>query len=684
MKARPTRAEVPTPDPVHETPPDDRFCDLILNGGVASGVVYPWALVELARHYRFRSIGGNSVGAMAAALAAAAEYGRCHGKSNAFEVLRRVPLDLAKEDDEGRTRMLRLFQPSPKVRRLFELFLVVIRPGNPVETAGLTPPSPEKCGQPAPVDTAGAVSPSLALRDWLKMAWQVLDLYRLGGLVLLWPPAMITLALVLSGGPPANCIALVLSAAGWLFLVVVLLVARLWLDLRALARNDFGLCTGKAQPPSPGQPPAEEALVEWLHRGIQLSAGRGRHDPPLTFTDLWHAPRSGQPPAEDGSAPGEPSIDLQMFSTIVSLGRPVSWPLVEESPRLFFRAHEWSRIFPESLLSAVVAVAKPYAPSSASDPDLGAQTHPLLEIPAGELPIAIAARMSLSFPLLFTCVPVYAIDYEASRGKRQMRPALLTDGGLCTNFPIHLFDAAHPRWPTFGLMLSRRLQNFENEPVWLPQFHLEGRADSWLRSVPGAGVEPPRKGLFGLLTGMLMTTLDWSDNLTSRLPSVRNRVLRMALKPGEGQLNIAMPGERILDMAHKYGTLGGQKLKCRFISPDGKPTAAWQEHLYVRAMNQLHALREHLRGYTDAVTTAGHSKPINDVLAQATRQRALGHRLDRFPDAAGGQLTSPQAAALQRAVEAVSALEQVLEQTQADSGPYQPVPVTKLRLRSRI
>ncbi|QJW85661.1 hypothetical protein HK414_27840 [Ramlibacter terrae] len=73
---------------MRERPPADRYCDLVLNGGVASGIVYPWAIVELARSFRFRRIGGNSVGAMAAALAAAAEYGRCNGNPNAFEVLR--------------------------------------------------------------------------------------------------------------------------------------------------------------------------------------------------------------------------------------------------------------------------------------------------------------------------------------------------------------------------------------------------------------------------------------------------------------------------------------------------------------------------------------------------------------------------------------------------------------------
>ena len=89
------------PDRLREEPPADQFCDLVLNGGVASGVVYPWALLELARHYRFKCIGGNSVGAMAAALAAAAEYGRCNGVENAFEPLRRMPLELAELDKTG-------------------------------------------------------------------------------------------------------------------------------------------------------------------------------------------------------------------------------------------------------------------------------------------------------------------------------------------------------------------------------------------------------------------------------------------------------------------------------------------------------------------------------------------------------------------------------------------------------
>ena len=54
-------------------------CDLIMQGGITSGVVYPGAVLKLATRYRFRSIGGTSAGAMAAAATAAAELGKLLG-----------------------------------------------------------------------------------------------------------------------------------------------------------------------------------------------------------------------------------------------------------------------------------------------------------------------------------------------------------------------------------------------------------------------------------------------------------------------------------------------------------------------------------------------------------------------------------------------------------------------------
>ena len=42
-------------------------CDIVMKGGITSGVVYPLAAVELSTKYRFVNIGGTSAGAIAAA-----------------------------------------------------------------------------------------------------------------------------------------------------------------------------------------------------------------------------------------------------------------------------------------------------------------------------------------------------------------------------------------------------------------------------------------------------------------------------------------------------------------------------------------------------------------------------------------------------------------------------------------
>src|SRR5688572_28157099 len=51
-------------------------CDIVMAGGVTSGIIYPGAVSTIARRFSFHSIGGTSVGAIAAAVTAAAEYGR--------------------------------------------------------------------------------------------------------------------------------------------------------------------------------------------------------------------------------------------------------------------------------------------------------------------------------------------------------------------------------------------------------------------------------------------------------------------------------------------------------------------------------------------------------------------------------------------------------------------------------
>ena len=74
-------------------------CDIVMKGGITSGVVYPGAVIALARRYVFKSIGGASAGAIAAAAVAAAEYGRTTG--GGFARLAQVPQEFSATDARG-------------------------------------------------------------------------------------------------------------------------------------------------------------------------------------------------------------------------------------------------------------------------------------------------------------------------------------------------------------------------------------------------------------------------------------------------------------------------------------------------------------------------------------------------------------------------------------------------------
>lgn len=78
-----------------QEPPEDRFCDLVMKGGITSGVVYPKAIELLSHQYRFKSIGGTSAGAIAAVVTAAAEYQRrCTDSRAGFDLIENICRDM--------------------------------------------------------------------------------------------------------------------------------------------------------------------------------------------------------------------------------------------------------------------------------------------------------------------------------------------------------------------------------------------------------------------------------------------------------------------------------------------------------------------------------------------------------------------------------------------------------------
>lgn len=511
-------------------------CDLVMKGGITSGVIYPLAVVELAKRYRFRSIGGASAGAIAAALTAAAELGRQRGRAS-FAELEGVARGLG-------TRLRSLFQPVPALAGLFDvLFAAARRRG----AAG----------------RALAVAATLARAYWL---WTLLALV---------PPALLALRAARDRDGVAALAALLLAGA----LLAAAWTWRLLGDLRGkLPEHGFGLCSGLAAPGA-----REPALTDWLTdllddlAGVErgADAARGR---PLTFGDL--------------AAQG---IELKAMTTCLTLGRPFALPF--ESRRFYFRAEEMRRLFPERVVEwmargrpeptevtpgETLPEAPPGLTTAAGDgaapPAAAARDEGLFPFPPPEdLPVVVAVRMSLSFPLLFSAVRLWACDFtlDAPAERFRPRPVWFSDGGICSNFPLHFFDALWPSRPTFGITLER-LGAPEEPRVFFPTSAAQGILRSF-QAIEGTAA------FLGAIFGTMQT---WQDDLQATLPGYRERIVHVALDESEGGLNLDMDPETIAGLVD-YGAAAGLRLRDDFD---------WEAHRWTRALSATQELAEALDG----------------------------------------------------------------------------------------
>jgi hypothetical protein len=473
-------------------------CDVIMKGGITSGVVYPLALTELAKQFRLSQVGGTSAGAIAAAAAAAAEYGR-HAPGGGFVRLAKLPAEVGKI-------LFSLFQPTPALKPVFDIAVAAI--GND--------------------STATKVM-------------RVIGAALAGFAVAAAAGALPGLLILVAGWRYSN---LALALLGLLLLLIGIIIGVALCLYRAITKgipdNDFGLCPGKTQPGNsiPG-------LSDWLADMIDDIAGRDpKKDPPLTFGDLS--------PAEAGAR--EHNISLRMMTTNLTLRRPYSLPFNEKI--YAFRLADFERLFPARITAYLAAHCEKVE-------DLTGEYGDLYRFPEPEnLPVIVATRMSLSFPLLFCAVPLYARDFtfasEAERAK--WRKNLFSDGGLSNNFPIQFFDRMLPNSPTFGISLDdfsekrvpediRKRYPNDDDPhqrVWLPK--TTSAASGVL--IPGE----PLHGILAFFSRLIDAAKDWQDNLQSTLPGYRDRIVHVGLKSDEGGLNITMPPE----LVGKLGTYGAQ------------------------------------------------------------------------------------------------------------------------------
>jgi predicted acylesterase/phospholipase RssA len=447
-------------------------CDLVMQGGITSGVAYPAAVLELYKRFRFRSIGGASAGAMAAAVTAAAEYAR---DSGGFERLQALRTQLQQPG-----LIVKQFRPSRQAEPLFRILLAA----QAKRTAG-----------------ARTISYLWGLLRWLFLPLLVSVAVAFGLGWVLVSSAGGTLGGIGVPGWIVFAVGMAITGTLGLTLALVFSVVRL---VRGLPDNYYGMCIGHKQRPSD-----PEALADWLYEQIQIVAGKPLDDP-LTFADL--------------RAKG---INLQLMTTDVTGGRPVRLPNEAYSDVSYlFSLNEWRRLFPDAVLDHLARISAVVYPGAGE----------LRALPTDDLPVLVATRMSLTFPVLLSAVPLWTVDGQT------VARHWFADGGISSNFPIQFFDAWLPTRPTFGLYFGPKVPAATGEQ---PPVDPDRVAD--------------RPGLLGYLGAILSAGLNWHDTMQARLPGFRDRVQQIRLTDGEGGFNLTMPPDTIKRIDGK-GAAAGQAL----------------------------------------------------------------------------------------------------------------------------
>jgi predicted acylesterase/phospholipase RssA len=515
--------------------PTFRNCDIVMKGGITSGVVYPPAVVALSKKYSFRNIGGTSAGAIAAAVTAAAEFGRQHNREG-FSRLANLPADLgAPVSKGGDSLLLSLFQPQKETNALFRI--VVASLGN---------------------KRFKAVKVLLAaIRHFIVRAL----IGALPGLVFTF------LCIYYATGVffgVSLVVGVLLIILGVLISVAIGIYGKV---TGAIPQNHYGLCRGFIEGPN-----NVPVLTPWLSRLINETAGIDPDGKPLTFGDLYGLDENNQ----------ERRINLQMMTTNLTTGRPHRLPFSQRT--FYFDPAEWSKFFPANVIDWLL--------SKSQDAE-AMEFAPLRQLPAADdFPVIVATRMSLSFPILLSAVPIYARDFGRTQEEdRRPQKCWFSDGGICSNFPVHFFDSALPRWPTFAINLRPFHPDHPDKPVFMPDKNVGGTTEWFTNFDQGNG----RDRLFGFFGAILNTLENWRDNMQTRLPGYRDRIAHVSLNDKtEGGLNLNMPSELIIELGER-GEQAAELLMEHFTVPADEIELSWDNHRWVRYRSMMGLLEEMLQ-----------------------------------------------------------------------------------------
>jgi predicted acylesterase/phospholipase RssA len=542
------------------------LCDLVMKGGITSGITYPKAVCEIARTYRIRNVGGTSAGAMAAAAAAAAEAGRSLPDAG-FQRLEQLPSRLSADSPAADgSVMFNLFQPARRTRPLLLILSAALR------------------------------GKGSRFRQARYIAWAILKVAPLAALVgaALGLASLVLAIVALATGGAGSGVAV---AALWFGALAGLLLAVIGMfaaaaaslalrGLKALPENRFGICSGFApgDPCPPGTPRAEDLqvgqngrlmpkpLTTWLADELDHLAGKTDPKTPLTLQDLADA-----------------GVNLKMFTTNLTDGTPYTMPF--RNRMFFFSPDEFRELFPGRIVDWMISPE--VVPTARDDDELvtfGRMRHhnlwPLPNPP--KMPVVVMARLSLSFPALMSAVPLWAMRLSDADEHYETVPkrCWCSDGGITSNFPIHFFDGPLPRWPTFGINLGpeEHLDQDDCKNIWSPLRNEAGISARW-RQI---------EGMTGFGHAIIDTMQNWMDNAQTRVPGYRDRIVVIKHTKAEGGMNLNMDPTLIENFSER-GRCAGEFLVNRLShDPSTNPgdELSWSNHRWLRYRSLMPLLEQ--------------------------------------------------------------------------------------------
>jgi hypothetical protein len=199
--------------------------------------------------------------------------------------------------------------------------------------------------------------------------------------------------------------------------------------------------------------------------------------------------------------------------------------------------------------------------------------------------------MSLSFPLLLSAIPLYAID--RTRTKPEACRVYFSDGGTCSNFPVHFFDAPLPSRPTFAVNLRDFHPDHKDRRVWLPELLRNNQCIATY--IPALKVEPGLRSVFAFLSAIVTTMQNWRDQLQLAMPGFRDRIVHVSHSQTEGGLNLNMDS-RVITTMSASGAEAGRALANAFAPVDHPHGPnAWDNHRRIRMRSLLAGLQDQVR-----------------------------------------------------------------------------------------